>query len=87
MNLFNDFIGDLQLREIYCSGNRFTWSNKHKCPTLIKLDRILVSTSWEMAHPTYFAWVKARLGSDHCPLVLNTGEPGTARPRYVHFDE
>lgn len=28
MKLFNDFIGNFQLREIFCSGNRFTWSNK-----------------------------------------------------------
>ena len=47
MELFNDFIGRFQLREIFCSGNKFTWSNKQRNPTLIKLDRILVTTSWE----------------------------------------
>lgn len=43
MNLFNNFIGSFQLREIFISGVRFTWSNKQKNPTLVKLDRILAS--------------------------------------------
>uniref|UniRef100_C6JRP7 Reverse transcriptase domain-containing protein n=1 Tax=Sorghum bicolor TaxID=4558 RepID=C6JRP7_SORBI len=87
MELFNDFIGHFQLREIFCNGNKFTWSNKQKNPVLAKLDRILVSTSWEMYYPTCFAWVKARVGSDHCPLVINTGEDGDSKPRYFFFDE
>jgi exonuclease III len=82
MDLFNEFIGSFQLREIFCNGSRFTWSNKQKNPILVKLDRILASTSWELHYPTCFAWVKPRVGSDHCPLVLNTGEEGEKRPRY-----
>ena len=84
MNLFNDFIGQFQLREISFSGSRFTWSNKQH-PTLVKLDRILASTNWEMFNPTCFAWAKSRIGSDHCPLLLNTGEQGASRPRYFFF--
>jgi hypothetical protein len=87
MNLFNNFIGQFQLRKIFCSGTRFTWSNKQQHPTLIKLDRILVSTNWEMFYPTCFAWAKSRIGFDHCPLFLNTGEQGAARPRYFFFEE
>ena len=30
MALFNDFIGRFQLREIFVSGVKFTWSNKQK---------------------------------------------------------
>ena len=72
MNLFNSFIGQFQLRKKFCSGTRFTWSNKQQYPTLIKLDMILVSTNWEMFYPTCFAWAKSRIGSDHSPLFLNT---------------
>lgn len=61
MDLFNNFIGQFQYREIFCNGNQFTWSNKQQNPTLIKLDRILMSTSWELFYPTCFAWVKARM--------------------------
>ena len=87
MDLFNEFIGRFRLREIFCSGNRFTWSNRQKNPTLVKLDRVLSSTSWEKFYPTCFAWTKARIGSDHCPIILNTGEQGESKPRYFYFDE
>jgi hypothetical protein len=87
MDLFNNFIGRFQLREIFMSGPKFTWSNKQRDPTLIKLDRILVSDSWEANFPTCQAWSKARVGSEHCPLVLNTGETGMARPSNFSFNE
>jgi hypothetical protein len=61
IELFNNFIGTFQLREIFISGSRFTWSNKQRDPTLIKLDRILMSESWENNFPTCFAWSKARV--------------------------
>ena len=67
MELFNNFIGNCLLREIFVSGMRFTWSNKQKIPTLIKLDRILVTVEWELQYTKCFAWAKARLGFDHCP--------------------
>jgi hypothetical protein len=31
--------------------------------------------------------VKARIRSDHCPLILNTVEQGDTRPRYFFLDE
>lgn len=87
MDLFNNFIGNFQLREIYVNGPKFTWSNKQRNPILIKLDRILVSDSWETNFPTCHAWSKARVGSDHCPLILNSGEIGMARPSHFSFNE
>ena len=45
MDLFNDFIGNFQLREIFVSGVKFTWSNKQQNLTLVKLDRILSTAS------------------------------------------
>jgi hypothetical protein len=87
LDLFNNFIGQFQLREIFISGTRFTWSNKQKDPTLIKLDRILVYKSWEVKYTTCHAWSKARVVSDHCPITLNTGEHGAARPNYFYFND
>ena len=75
------------MRDIFVSGLKFTWSNKQKDPTLIKLDRILVSDSWESNFPSCFAWAKARIGTDHCPLILNSGEQGFSRPSYFSFNE
>lgn len=73
MSLFNNFIGEFHLREIFVSGVKFTWSNKQLHPTLIKLDRILATLGWDLHFPTCFAWYMARVGSDHSPLVLDTG--------------
>lgn len=74
MTLFNYFIGDLQLREIFISGVKFTWSNKQQQPTLIKLDRILASSCWDIHYSCYFSWSKAWIGSNHSPLFLDTRE-------------
>jgi endonuclease/exonuclease/phosphatase family metal-dependent hydrolase len=87
MDLFNNFIGNLHLREIFISGVKFTWSNKQKSPTLIKLDRILVSTSWDLNYSHSFAWSKARIGSDHSPLIIDSGEQGASRPKYFFFEQ
>jgi hypothetical protein len=65
MELFNDFIGNFQLRDLFIGGVKYTWSNKQKFPTLVKLDRILATTSWDMKYTNSYAWVKARIGSDH----------------------
>lgn len=87
MDGFNNFIGVFQLRELFTSGPRFTWSNKQKDPLLIKLDRILVTEHWEMQFTTCFSWAKARIGSDHSPILLNSGENGDSRPRYFFFED
>lgn len=87
MDLFNDFIGRLHLREIFVSGAKFTWSNKQKLPTLVKLDRILATHSWDLNFCNCHAWSKPRVGSDHSPLILDTGEHKEARTKYFYFEE
>lgn len=84
---FNDFIGKFQLRELLTSGPRYTWSNKQKDPLLVKLDRILATERWELQYPTCFSWAKARIGSDHFPILLNSGEKGDSRPIYFFFED
>jgi hypothetical protein len=76
MELFNDFIGNFQPRDFFIGGAKYAWSNKHKFPTLVKLDRILATTSWDMNYTNSYAWAKARIGSDHNPLILDTGDKG-----------
>lgn len=86
MNKFNDFIGKNNLRELDRAGPRYTWSNKQECPIFAKLDRILVTTDWETRFPLCLAWSLTRVGSDHSPIILDTGEHGAPRPRYFHFE-
>lgn len=87
MALFNDFIGRFHLREIFISSAKFTWSNKQKHPVMVKLDRIVAIDDWEDRFPKCFAWSKARVGSNHCPLIWDSGEQGSPRPKYFFFQE
>jgi len=61
MELFNDFIGNFQLRDLFIGGVKYTWSNKQKFPTLVKLDMILATTCWDMKYTNSYAWAKARI--------------------------
>jgi hypothetical protein len=85
MELFNNFIGDLQLREIFVSGVKFTWSNKQHHPMLIKLDRILATSCWDIHYSACFAWSKARVGFFHSPLVLDSSEQRDNKAKYFYF--
>jgi exonuclease III len=72
--VFNSVINTLGLREIHMAGGRFTWSNKRNDPTLEKLDRILMSPEWELLFPLVSIKKLVKDASDHCPLVLDSGE-------------
>ena len=50
-SVFNLIINSYDLRELPLSGGKYTWSNNRKNPTLEKLDRVLISSSWENEFP------------------------------------
>ena len=72
--LFNAVIDGLNLRELELSGRQFTWANSRSIPTYEKLDRILVSTEWELKFPKSIVVAHSRDISDHTPLILNSGD-------------
>jgi exonuclease III len=72
--IFNAIIESLDLREIALSGRQFTWANRRESPTYEKLDRILSSIEWEQKFPLVTVRALTRSGSDHTPLILDTGE-------------
>ena len=86
IDLFNTFIGENHLREIKRSGAKFTWTNKQAGPVLANLDRFLVSTNWEERFPLCAAWSLTKVGSDHSPIILDSGEQGATRPRHFFFE-
>jgi hypothetical protein len=65
----------LDLRELELSGQQFTWANNLQTPTYEKLDRILVSTEWELKFPKVMVRTLPRGISDHTPLLLDTRLP------------
>jgi hypothetical protein len=73
IDAFNSFIETHHLREIHRVGPRFTWTNKQSNPVMSNIDRILASTEWDLKFPTSCLNTLTRVGSDHCPLLLDTG--------------
>lgn len=86
MDLFNSFILDMDLSELHRSGARFMFTNKQDYPTQEVLDRVLVSQLWEAIYPISTLLSITRIGSDHSPLILDTGEQLDRPPHYFKFE-
>jgi hypothetical protein len=71
--VFNAIIENLDLRELALSGRQFTWANRRPIPTYEKLDRVLGSVEWEQKFPLVSVRDLTRAGSDHTPLLLDSG--------------
>lgn len=69
---FRRFVDEMELKDIFLHGRRYTWSNERENPTLEKLDRILVTVNWELRFPYCFLQALSSDMSDHCPLHLAT---------------
>jgi exonuclease III len=72
MDAFNSFIEKFSLREIYRNGPKFTWTNKRDAPIQSNIDRVLANTEWELKFPLCWPDTLTRIGSDHCPLLLDS---------------
>ena len=73
--LFNAVIDSFDLREIELTGRQFTWANSLTDPTYKKLDRVLMTTEWELKYPLVTLHALDRGVSYHTPLLLETGDP------------
>jgi hypothetical protein len=71
-SIFNVVIESLDLREIVMKGRQYTWAGPGDKPTFEKLDRVLVSTDWEIQFPLTSVEPRDSNISDHTLLVLNT---------------
>lgn len=83
MHAFNEWVADLELLELPWVGARYTWTNNQDNPIRYVLDRVFVLTEWERKFPACSLMAKTHLGSDHCPLILQSGE--CLRPRQKRF--
>jgi hypothetical protein len=86
MGCFRRLINDLALKEVYLNGRRYTWSNEQSPPTLVRLDRVLCTTSWEELHCHSHLRCVASVVSDHSPLLLDC-PPLPSTHRQFHFKE
>ncbi|XP_073363170.1 uncharacterized protein [Aegilops tauschii subsp. strangulata] len=71
MSRFRRFIADEELRDLYMHGRRYTWSNERDAPTLVRNDRILCTSGWEIAHPHCLLRCLSSTAFDHCPLLVD----------------
>lgn len=82
---FRGFINDLQLKDLYLQGRRYTWSNDQARATMVKLDRVLFNDSWDAAFPGSLLQALSSEISDHCTLLLTCDAP--FRPtRHFRFE-
>jgi endonuclease/exonuclease/phosphatase family metal-dependent hydrolase len=76
MGRFRRLLNELELVEIDLLGRQFTWSNEREAPTLVRLDRVFVTTDWDQLFPDCILQALASSISDHCPLLLGEGLHG-----------
>lgn len=72
MGRFRQLVDDLELKEVHLNGRAFTWLNARERPTLERIDKVLVSSEWEILFPASFLRALPSTASDHCPLLLST---------------
>ena len=73
MSLFNKFIELGNLMEIPLQNGRFTWSREGFSPSRSLLDRFLINQQWDDLFENSRVSHKARIFSDHFPLMLEAG--------------
>jgi hypothetical protein len=54
---------------------------------MVVLDRILMSTEWEAKYPLCYAWSKTKVGYDHWPILLDTGEKSSKKLKEFFFEK
>ena len=73
--------------EISVSNRVFTWSNNQISPVFAVLDRVFISVNWDTHFPFSTLVALPRVGSDHTPLVLDTGARAPNTPKPFRFEK
>lgn len=81
---FRGLVNSLNLKEVPLKGRRYTWSNQRNDPTLVKLDHVFRTSSWEDLFLDASLHSNATTSSYHCPLTLKVREVCMGK-RWFHF--
>lgn len=68
-------------------GLKYTWTNRQNTLMLVKLDCFLMYADWEERFPVCQARGLTRVGYDHCPIILDSGDHGPTRHKYFFFEK
>ena len=84
---FNAWVEIWSLLEIRMSGRKFTWANNQENNIMTTIDRIFCTTELEAMFPLCTSQALPRIGSDHTPLVLDTGARAPSNPKPFRFEK
>jgi exonuclease III len=86
MEAFNENIANWGLHELPRTGARYTWTNKRLNPTRCVLDRVFIAPEIEAHFPLCSLFAETSLGSDHTPLILDSGDEVICRSNRFFFE-
>ncbi|GMI75114.1 hypothetical protein HRI_001180700 [Hibiscus trionum] len=71
ISMFRSFVFEAGLIDLPLSGGKFTWSNSREIPTFVRLDRFLISTSFNLEFPQIVQNLLDKSLSDHNAIHLS----------------
>lgn len=86
MDNFNTFISDGNIKERIRKWSRFIWTNKQENPVMCVLDRVFSSADWDQHYPLTTCHAGTRVGSDHCPIFVNTEDSRVKQQHQFRFE-
>ena len=84
--MFNNAIATMAFREVARVGARYTWTNKQLAPVRSVFDCVFVTSDLEVFFPLCMLVAGNRIGSDHVPLILASGEDNIKRNQRFFFE-
>jgi exonuclease III len=85
MSRFRRTIDYYQIKEIKLQNRKYTWSNERRHPTLVRLDRVFCTQSWDLTFDACALHALSSSHSDHCLLLL-TNQSGPRRASPFKFE-